>query len=205
MVEGNDFIALAVHDEHRAGQLLHLPVVWVEVEAVPDAGRPTAAVWLRVNNLDARKQWGVEDDPAQLTLGRQPRHRATANTLPIGDDPLWGYPLAHEHVIGSLEVRTSVRGAWLSGRRAIATIFHAHYLNAQHLSKLVVGTHHHADVCGIAVAVQQNQGWLRWCWRWILVIRHLFCRSATQPHYRDSAPFPRGYPSNLGRLCRLSI
>mmetsp|Transcript_6407 Transcript_6407/g.11722 ORF Transcript_6407/g.11722 Transcript_6407/m.11722 type:complete len:218 (-) Transcript_6407:148-801(-) len=183
VVERDDVIPLPMHNEERAHQLPHPPVVGIEVEAAPDAGRATTGFWLWVHHLDAREQRRVQDDPSQRLLGSQVRRRATPHALAVGNNPLWRKALCNQVVVGRFHVGVGVARACPARGSAVAAVLNTADLHPEDLCQLVVGAHHHPDVCGIAVAMEQHDRRLTVC----LAVR-LPCRAhlgAPQPDHRD--------------------
>mmetsp|Transcript_59122 Transcript_59122/g.152019 ORF Transcript_59122/g.152019 Transcript_59122/m.152019 type:complete len:293 (-) Transcript_59122:289-1167(-) len=183
MVEGNDLVHLPMHDKGRAADALHVPVIVEEVEAPVHTGWAAALVRLRVNHLDAREHRGVHNDATQWARGCEGQDRPTSNTLPIGHDPLSRHPLGDDVVVGSLDVGKCIARARPATARAVAGVLHAHDLATQLRCELQVRTHHHADVSGIAMTVQQDE--------WLSPVLRLRARrrrraARAQPDDRDS-------------------
>mmetsp|Transcript_45994 Transcript_45994/g.92767 ORF Transcript_45994/g.92767 Transcript_45994/m.92767 type:complete len:230 (+) Transcript_45994:359-1048(+) len=133
VVEGNYGIFLPVHDEGGATDLLHMPVVRVEVEAMPHTGGLATSVRLRVYDLDAGEHRGVQDDAAQLVRRCQSHGRATTNTLPVRDDLVGGHACSDEVGVGRLGVLERVPDRGRARGHAIASVLHSNNIDAQML------------------------------------------------------------------------
>mmetsp|Transcript_125414 Transcript_125414/g.401634 ORF Transcript_125414/g.401634 Transcript_125414/m.401634 type:complete len:290 (+) Transcript_125414:305-1174(+) len=157
VVERHDVVLLPMQDQRWAAQRLHVPVVGIEVEALPNARGSADVVGVRVDYLDPGKHGGVQNQTKNLALDRDARGRASSDALAVHDYPARRHAGGNQEVVCSLDVRVRATCARAPAGGSIATVLDADDLDAKHFGELEVGTHHHADVRGIAVAVQQHQ------------------------------------------------
>mmetsp|Transcript_15713 Transcript_15713/g.47110 ORF Transcript_15713/g.47110 Transcript_15713/m.47110 type:complete len:234 (-) Transcript_15713:176-877(-) len=196
MVKGNDGVLPPVHDKDGATDLLDISLVGVEVKAAPDTGRTTTGIGLRVYYLDARKHGGVQDYTAQRVPGRQVHGGPTTDTLTVDHDLLRGHACRDEVGVRRLGVLQGALDGRHAGRDAVAGVLQSNNVHAELLRKLTEGAHHNANVCGIAMAMQEHKP--------LLPARRCIV-DPWQPDYRDLLSQARLQKADLSPFSRLVV